>query len=74
MIGQAQQVQQGWESWIQVKKLAAARYFNAIALPIRTHHAWLGVRCQLLKHRQLAGIQLGSERLQNWAEILVEHR
>ena len=73
MIGQAQQVQQGWESWIQVKKLATAGHFDAIALSVRAHHAWFGVSRQLLKHRQLSGIELGSERFQNGAEILIEH-
>ena len=73
MIGQAQQVKQRWKGWIHVKELAAARHFDTIAFSIRAYHARLGVGCKLLKHRQLSGIELGSERFQNRAEILIEH-
>src|SRR5580704_1165440 len=73
MFGQAQQVKQGWKSRVQVKELAAACYFDAITLSIGAHHTWFGVGGELLKQRQLPGIELGSERLQNRTEILINH-
>src|SRR5580700_667683 len=74
MFGQAQQVKQGWKSRVQVKELAAACYFDAITLSIGAHHTRLGIGGELLKQRQLPGIELGSERLQNRTEILINHR
>src|SRR5216683_3039866 len=74
MIRQTQQVDQGWKTWIQVKELAAAGHFDAVTFPISTKYAGLGVGCQLLNERQLAGSKLGRERFQNGAEILVNHR
>src|SRR5277367_6388363 len=74
MFRHAQQMKQGWESRIQIEKLAAAGDFDAVALAIRAHHAWLRVDSELLEQRQLLGIELRSKRLQNWAEVLINHR
>src|ERR1700721_1419289 len=74
MFGHAQQMEQGRKSWIQVEQLAAARHFDAIALSIGANHAWFGVGGELLNNRKLPGVELGSERFQNWREILVDHR
>ena len=74
MFRYAQQMEQGRKSWIQVEQFAAARYFDAIALSVGANHAWLGVGGELLNNRKLSGIELGSERFQNWPEILVDHR
>ena len=74
MIGQTQQVDQSWKTWIQVKQLAAAGHLDAITFPVSTEYARFGVDCQLLQERQLPGSKLGSERFQNRAEILINHR
>src|SRR5580700_11713392 len=73
MFRQTQQVQQGWKTWIQVQELAAACHLDAITLSISAHYTRLGVGGELLKQRQLPGIELGSERLQDGAEILINH-
>src|SRR5580700_9179835 len=74
MFRQAQQVEQGWKSWVQVEQLTTACHLDAITLAIGAHHARLGVGGELLKQRQLPGIELRSERLQNRTEILINHR
>src|ERR1700731_802084 len=74
VIGQTQQVDQSWKTWIQVKQLAAAVHLDAITFPVSTEYARFGVDCQLLQERYLPGRKLGSERFQNRAEILINHR
>ena len=74
VIGQTQQVDQSWKTGIQVKQLATAGHLEAITFPVSTEYAWFGVDCQLLQERQLPGSELGSERFQNRAEILINHR
>src|SRR6476660_631786 len=67
-------MEQCQNTWIQVKQLATACYFDAVGLSVGTEYAGLGIGSQLLKDRQLAGIELRSERFQNRAEILIKHR
>src|SRR6266478_5409861 len=74
VIGQTQQVDQSWQTWIQVKQLAAAGHLEAITFPVSTEYAWFGVDCQLLQERQLPGSELGSERFQYRTQILINHR
>src|SRR6478672_5631317 len=74
MLGNTQQMEQCQNAWIQIKQLATAGHLDAVALSIGTEYAGLGIACQLLKDRQLAGIELRSERFQNRAEVLIKHR
>ena len=74
MIRVLQQARQGQNTWIQVQEIAAAGHLDAVTLSVSTEYARFGVGCQLLKQRKLTGGKLGSKRLQNGAEILIEHR
>src|SRR5207248_11042164 len=58
MIRQTQQVDQGRETWLQVKELGAAGHFDAIAFPVSTKYTRLGVGRHLLQESQLSGSKL----------------
>src|SRR5258706_668618 len=73
MIGQIQQVDQSRKALTQVKQIAGAGHLDAITFSISTEYAGLGVGGQLLRKGKLSGSELRRERLQNRAEILINH-
>src|SRR2546429_9718848 len=59
---------------VQTCALPISGHLDAITCPVSTKYAGLGVGCQLLKECQLPGGELGRERFQNGAKILINHR
>src|SRR5437588_13020339 len=72
MIRQTQQVEEGRKTWVHVKELGAAGHFDAIAVPISTVYARLGVGCHRPEERQRFGGKLRRERVQDRAELLID--
>src|SRR2546429_3871563 len=62
-----------FRSRIQVQERAVASDFDSVRSPVRTNHARLRIRGQLLKYRELLRSDLRSKGFQDGAQVLIQH-